>query len=258
MRMAFVAAAAKQLAAARSTGLALEGFAAGDEPNSAEESYAIQNAVAALVGAIGGWKLAVYAPGQPLRFAPIFSATIADHPACMSGKSLRMIGVEAEVALRVAMDLPAGRVPRTRTAALQCLASIHPAIEVVDTRFANFRAVSPLSVLADNQNSGALIVGSAIEGLEDLQTPGFSMFCDGVLVGGPERNPVGDPIELFIQLADHCAARGLMLRAGTVVTTGSCSGIAFVTPGASVEVRLDDRVLVSCAFTLDGVTRCTG
>jgi 2-keto-4-pentenoate hydratase len=250
MRKSFVDAAAQQLLSARSSRASLARFAGGLEPNSPEESYAIQDAVAALAGAIGGWKVALYGPGQPTRFAPIFATTIADHPATIGAESLRMIGVEAEIVFRVAKDLPSGSIPRTRSAAMKAIASIHPAIEVVDSRFENFRAVSPLSVLADNQNSGALIVGSAMDGVRDLAAPGFAMFRDGALVGAPERNPVGDPVELFIQLAEHCAARGLMLEAGMAVTTGSCSGVALVPPGSSVEVRLGARVLVSCAFPI--------
>jgi 2-keto-4-pentenoate hydratase len=214
MRKSFVDAAAQQLVAARSSGAALACFAGGFEPVSPEESYAIQGAVAALAGAIGGWKIAVHAPGQPIRFAPIFAATIAEHPATIGAENLRMIGVEAEIVFPVAMDLPSGSVPRTRSAAMKSIASIHPAIEVVDSRFENFRAVSPLSVLADNQNSGALIVGSAMHDVRDMQAPGFAMFCDEVMVGAPEENPVGDPIELFMQVAEHCAGRGLMLKAG--------------------------------------------
>jgi 2-keto-4-pentenoate hydratase len=252
MRQANLDAAAEQLLEARSTGIALGSLRENDEPQSIAEAYAIQGAVAKRAGPIGGWKVASSVLPEPALFAPIFAAMIFADPARIGAEKFHMIGVEAEIAFRLGRDLPQSALPRTPAEAMQAVAAVHAAIEIVDTRFVDFRAVSPLAVLADNQLSGALVVGSPVEGLLDLRSPGFAMYGDGQLIGAPQRNPIGNPIELLMQLATHCAQRGCPLKEGMMITTGSCSGVAFLNPGASVEVRLGERSLASCAFPLSG------
>lgn len=252
MQKASLEAAARQLVEARSTGAVFTRLRADHELQSIADAYAVQDAVAALVGPIGGWKIASSALPEPALFAPIFASMVFAHPASIPAEKFHMIGVEAEVAFRLGRDLPINALPRTRAAAMQAVASVRPAIEIVDSRFVDFRAVSPLAVLADNQLSGALVVGNAIDGLPNLRSPGFAMYGDGQLLGAPQHNPMGEPLDLLMQLAAHCAQRGCPLKEGMIITTGSCSGVAFIKPGASVEVRLQEQILVSCSFPAGG------
>ena len=55
-----------------------------------------------------------------------------------------IIGIEAEIAYSFARDLPPEDAPYSREAVLDAIASMHPAIEVVDTRFQTFGKVNPL------------------------------------------------------------------------------------------------------------------
>jgi 2-keto-4-pentenoate hydratase len=52
-----------------------------------------------------------------------------------------------------------------------------------------------------------------------------------------------------VWLANHCAARGLGLAAGQVVTTGSFTGMQFAPAGAQVRGEIDGLGAVEAAFT---------
>ena len=51
-------------------------------------------------------------------------------------------------------------------------------------------------------------------------------------------NPAADIWRLLGWLAWHCLQRGQTLRAGQVVTTGSCTGMLFAPEGAQVQAEL--------------------
>jgi 2-keto-4-pentenoate hydratase len=74
-----------------------------------------------------------------------------------------------------------------------------------------------------------------------------------VLIDGKEAarvgvgNNGGDPIRLLVAAANHAAARG-GLGPGDLVTTGSCTGLVFATPGAEVVAEFAGWGEVRVAF----------
>src|SRR5690348_2229036 len=155
-------AAAALFLEARRTGRPLAALPADARPSSEAQAYAIQDAVAAELGAVGGWKVGAAGPQAEPFCAPIQVADIADGPAVLPASRFRVIGVEAELAYRLSRPLP----PRGRLYGLDevvaAVGAVHPVIEIVDTRFAAFGSQNPLSHRADHQNNGVLIVGPAV------------------------------------------------------------------------------------------------
>jgi len=93
--------------------------------------------------------------------------------------------------------------------------------------------------LADNQSNGGFCYGPAnpVAAVDFLAAQAL-LLIDGKevkhAVGG---NPAGHPKRLLGWLANHAATRGKPLTAGTIVTTGSHTGITIAPPGARVTVR---------------------
>src|SRR6266446_101837 len=75
-------------------------------------------------------------PEAEPAYAPIF--TVSASPGRFPAKTQRLFGIEAEIAFRLARDLPKRDKPYTRDEIVAAIASMHPAIELVDTRFADF------------------------------------------------------------------------------------------------------------------------
>ncbi len=239
MRSAFIEEAARLLVESRLLGKLVSKLPFESEPTSAAEAYAIQKAVVAQVGPVGAWKVGPVPTESTIRFAPILASTIFDSPATLSSMRLTMIGIEAEVAFRLKYPLSANQAPFSRASALNAIGSAHAAIEIVDTRYERWQAMSPLSILADNLCSGALVIGeSRPEWIRpDLSNTDLHVFVNGALAATPRENPGGDPIDLLRQLADHCAEQNLPLEAGCIATTGSWTGLLFVPRDTRVEVR---------------------
>lgn len=97
-----------------------------------------------------------------------------------------------------------------------------PAIEVIDSRFADFKFDLP-SVVADNASSARYVVGGSARRVEDLdlRTLGVVVEKNGECVAfGAGAAVLGHPALSLAMLANLLAARELVIPAGTFVMTG--------------------------------------
>lgn len=246
-----VALAAELLLGARRTGQPIDALPSGCRPSDAEEAYAIQDRVTRELGGAGGWKVGARDPGSLPSCAPLPAALVFRAPHAFRAGSFRLNGIEAELAFTFAHDLPARAAPYTEADVLGAIASIHPVFEIVDSRFVDLKATDPLSQLADSGSNGALVVGAAGPGpirIDQTRQPvtlrhnGAEVFS---VTGG---NTAGDVFRLLVWLANHVASRTGGLRAGQVVTTGSCTGIRFAAAGDRLRADFPGVGSVEFAF----------
>jgi 2-keto-4-pentenoate hydratase len=214
-------------------------------------AFAIQDATLARIGPAAGWKVGAKAPDAEPSCAPLPAAGLLATGARLAGAPWRMRGVELEVAVRLARDLPCETAPSP--ADLQrAIDAVLPAIEVVETRLADWRDSDPLAQLADLQTHGALVLGrpSSFAAADlDLRSVEAYLSFDGQPVASARgANPAADVWRLLAWLAVHCTRRGTPLRAGDVVTTGSCTGMLFAPEGAHVQGALDGLGRVELHF----------
>lgn len=217
-----------------------EPFASG--PASADDAYAVQDAVARRLGPLGGWKVGAKAPGETPNAAPLLADLVRPSPANWPASSLHMIGIEAELAFRLGRNIDPRNNPLTRDEIWASVASVHAAIEIVDTRLSDWRHADRLWVLADNQSNGGFVYSPEGISLSDqpLAEAPVRVAIDGrIAAEGRGGNPAGDPRWLVEWLVNHCAQQRGGLRAGMFVTTGSYTGMLFVEPGASIEATFD-------------------
>lgn len=189
------------------------------------------------IGPVGGWKVGARSPEAEPTCAPLAQSLIFLEGAALPSGLLRLRGVEAEIGFKLAADLP----PRARSYEVEEMAgfieSVHPTLEIVESRYADWKQVAPLSVLADSNSNGALIVGSPIaaQSREGYAALSVSLKFDGaekcVATGG---NPARDLLRLLAWLANHCAERCGGLRKGQMITTGSHTGMLFAEAGTQV------------------------
>lgn len=226
-REAILTETADLLLEARRTGRTLEGLPAALTPADTAEVYAVQDKVAAAFGEIGGWKIgAPSAEATPL-FAPMPLAWIAASGATLSGDHWRYRGLEAEIAFLVGKDLPPRAEPYGREEVLAAMASCHPAIEVLETAFADPTKVAREAMQADLQMHGGFVPGPPFEGWRalDFSKETVTLVVDAVVrVERTGSNTAGDLLRLLPFLANEGTARTGGLRAGQWITTGSWTG----------------------------------
>ncbi len=252
-----IARCARILAYARQTGEPVPDLPPEAAPVTEDEAWAIQREVLELGGdSVGGWKCAAPA-GRPQSGACLGRSGFVTSPAQLKFRADRDMGIEAEIAVRIARDLP-GRAdgqPYTRADIEDAIDAVFPAIELVQSRFTDMRAVSNLASLADAVSNFGFVQGADVAGWRSLDLAHLRVvlsFGDEVKVDQVGGNPSGDPLAPVVWLANRLLAIGTRLKAGEVVTTGSCTGLLFVKPGVPVAATFEGLGTVS----LDLVAAC--
>ena len=225
--------AASALVAARK-GAAIAALPNGAVPQSEADSYQIQDAVIAKLGEkIGGWKVGISPLGGHFA-APIYASTVVPSPASLRAGNFKIIGIECEIGFRFDRALPARPGAYTRDEVLAAC-SLVPTIEVVDSRYQDFRAIDRLMVLADNFSNGGLVYGPPASNWDgiDLAHPPIDVTADGKPFADCTGLRAGTPIELLVAAVAHANGRG-GIAAGAVITTGTHTGLVFTEPGVKI------------------------
>ena len=204
-------------------------------PADAAGAYAIQRAIAASLGPIGGWKVGATGPDAPVNCAPMPASGIAPSPGALGPGGM---AVEAEVAFRVGHDLPPRAAPYSRDEIIAALGAAHPAIEWLESRYADPATMDRWSQLADSLMHGGFVWGAGVADWHAMAFETMTVTQD-VASAVLERtgNPAGDMIRLVQWLADEGAVWAGGLRAGQFVTCGSWTGKTAARAGQRVLVR---------------------
>jgi 2-keto-4-pentenoate hydratase len=138
--------------------------------------------------------------------------------------------VEAEMAFVLARDLAGPGV--TTTDVLTATAGVLPAIEIVDSRIAEWR-IRLVDTVADNASSGRLVIGGRLTPVTavDLRLIGMLFYRNGVPIdSGAGAAVLGNPASCLAWLANKLGALGSGLRAGDIVLPGALHRMVPVRP----------------------------
>jgi 2-keto-4-pentenoate hydratase len=259
-----IAQAAALLAAARIErrrfGRLPEAYRPADEAS----AYAVQDALHERLTAAGwgsptGHKIGCTTPVMQ-RFLSIpnpcaggvFAPTVQHERGTFRHADFLHVGVECEVAVRLAHDLPAERGPCDRRAVAAAVGACMAAIEVVDDRYEDYRALDTPTLIADDFFNAGCVLGAPAETWRELDLAALRgrMTIHGAEVGtGHGGDILGHPVAALAWLANALAARGRHLRAGEFVLLGSVVETRWVEAGDLVEIEIDGLGCASCAFT---------
>jgi 2-keto-4-pentenoate hydratase len=198
-------------------------------PQSRADGYAVQ---AALGGEVFGWKIAATSEaGQkhinvagPLAGRIMRDTVINDGgTASMKGNAMR-VG-EPEFCFRMGRDLAPRPAPYSVDEVLAAVDTLHPAIEIPDSRFTDFTSAGEAQLIADNACAHLFVLGAATAAnwrAMDLVEERPQITLRGERYVGHGKNVLGDPRVALAWLANELRGLGITLRAGEVVTTGTC------------------------------------
>lgn len=199
------------------------------KPADLAAGYAVQRRMAERLGAVPPDGFKIGATAAPMRAylgldAPLGGfVRAADLGPRHRFAAFHRPGVECEIALRLTADLPPG--PTTRDQAAAAVGAAMAAIEIVDDRYGDLRALGVPMLAADRvfQAAGSLGPERADWRTLDLAALRGALRVDGVLRGeGLGAALMGDPLAALAWLAESgCAAVFGGLRAGQVVFLGS-------------------------------------
>jgi 2-keto-4-pentenoate hydratase len=234
-------------------------------PSSRAQGYAIQSLLEQrTTEPLFGWKIAATAvAGQrhigvdrPLAGRLLAERVRTDGAAIgLAGNRMRV--AECEFAFRLARGLeprPQGYVVAEVMAAV---ATLHPAIEIPDSRYRAFEKVGAAQLIADNACADLFILGAAATcNWRALDLPGLAVTATVNHLGdapqhhhGLGADVLGDPRVALTWLVNELSGLGVPLKAREVVTTGTCVTPIAVTPGDELRATFGPVGEVSARFT---------
>ncbi len=219
--------------------------------------YAVQQEVVRSSGQrVIGWKIAATsAAGQhhigvdgPLA-GPLLANKVFAPGAQLSLQGNIMNVAEAEFAFDMAIGLPSRKTPYVIEEVLAAVGSLAPAIEVPDTRFNDFAKAGAPQLIADCACACWLVVGARTRAnwrKWDLVRHRATAYRNGALASAGEgSNVLGDPRIALTWIANELAKFGAGLKAGDIVTTGTCIVPVAVAPGDEFRVDFGELGSVS-------------
>jgi 2-keto-4-pentenoate hydratase len=232
MPLTDVSGKAKALYEARRDRQAIEPFTDADPDLGMADGYAIAQQLTSMLISEGdtviGYKVGL--TSKPMQqmigvdspdHGPVLGSTLYADGAAVSLRHFIQPKIEAEIAFVLGTSLRGPGV--TVLAARRAIAGMVAAMEIVDSRFADWR-IRLADTVADLASNGAVAVSSRLVPLASLDPRliGMVLTRQGVLVDtGAGAAALGDPVAVVAWLANTLGDMGAGLEAGHIVMTGA-------------------------------------
>lgn len=174
-------------------------------------------------------------------------AMLYEEGACVDLSHFIHPRVEPELCFLVERDIDR---PLTLLEAAGYLAGVAPAMEIIDSRYRNFK-FSLEDVVADNCSSAGLVVGEFCPDLSRLQNRGVAVQFNGRAVAlGSTGAILGNPLRSVVQASRLAFEAGLTLPAGSLIMAGAATAAEALAPGLHVSADIGGFARVE--FTTKG------
>jgi 2-keto-4-pentenoate hydratase len=228
--------AARLIANAYNTRTLLREVPEAARPKDLSDGYSVQDRIAAdtlaghgLDDSLAGWKLG-FGSANAMKGASLARPVVGrlfGSRLYKAGDSVPVPGnspalIEIEIAFRIARDIAPGE---TVARPLDVVSGANLVSEIVFSRFLDRKTVGLASFAADSVGFHALVVGQAVDA-SAIGAIARSVVAskDGAEVARAATGDDGiDPVAMLGHLMAHARERGLTLRKGDIVTTGTLS-----------------------------------
>ena len=245
-------------------GTVMDALPADVRPTSRADGYAIQSLLAIKgSGGLIGWKIAATSAAGQSHIGvdgPLAGRLLAER-AFFSGAQIelapnRMRVAEPEFAFRVGRALAPRAEEFSLDEVLDAMDAVLPALEVPDSRFADFAKVGAAQLIADNACAHEFVLGEpafADWRQLDLARHRVHATLRGKGARAEQRdgigaNVLGDPRIALTWLVNELSSFGVTLNAGAIVTTGTCMAPLAVEPGDRIEADFGVLGTISACF----------
>jgi 2-keto-4-pentenoate hydratase len=232
--------AAALLIHARRTREPLERLPDDCRPASLDDALRIQaESVHQMGERIAGWKVGALIDGQ-LSYGVLLGSRIVPSGGRVDARDMPLLGMEAEVGFRFLRDAPPRTAPYSYDEVAERLVAF-PAIEIVATRYRDYKGTPVIERAADCMSNGAYVVGADQPGWRSFDLVNLKAvltFGDETIIERQGGHPAGDPIRPAVELVNVLRS-STGVRAGQLMTTGTYTGLNFATPGRRIRAHFD-------------------
>jgi 2-keto-4-pentenoate hydratase len=257
-----IATAARIIATSRRNRVGLKALPPDLAPKDEAEGYKVQRAVHDLLlpenGALIGYKIGCTSKVmQQYLDIPhpcgggVFARGVHESGVRLRAADFVRVGVECEIAVRLARPLAAGQGPFTADNVSGAIEAYLPAIEIVDDRYERWETLGAPTLVADDFFAAGCVLGAAVPhaAAPDLLAVTGRALINGVEAGtGTGADVLGHPRHALAWLANHLSHEGRGLHAGQIVLTGSLVKTVWLKPGDHVVMELEGLGRVEAGF----------
>lgn len=232
--------AVAQLLHAYRSGIVLEDLTSAGRPESVAQARALQHRLIEHLGGHGGWKMGKLDANTEPGCSPISRERILQSPAQWKFPFNAPMEIKVEVAVSFNRDLT-GSAIFSKKEVRESIAHLHPALEVVSSRFRQKAILPALTTTADLQSNAGLILGPGIGDWQSLDLGQLEMelLFDGQRVAqacnGADQNQM---LDALTWLANHARECGKSLRKGEAILTGARIKPVVVLQGVLVQANI--------------------
>ena len=225
---------------------ALTGDVALDSITEAYEAQVIvQQAYAVKRGAVVGRKIALAAKAMqefvgidhPVGGA-IFAGDLHDSPAEIKLADFNHLGLEFELALTLGEDI-APATDHTPESLKPRISAARPAYELIEDRSADYSDLDVKTMIADNAWCGGVVLGPEIAGWRDMNLAALPACLKRPGLEDMEGSTAAtDPLGSLTWVLNDLGARGITVKQGEIVITGSMLTTQFPKGGDSYHFEI--------------------
>ena len=205
-----------------------------------------------------GWKIGCTTPVMQ-KFMSI------DHP-CSGGvmesrvhfdhfvgaySDFNRVGVECEIAVTLAADLPPKDTPYVIQDLIPTIQSCRAAMEIVDDRYADYSSLSTEDMIVDDFFQSACVLGPEVMNWQETdlaEIRGRTMINGTEIGSGQGADIMGHPLNALAWLANNLIELDRHLLAGEFVLLGSMVECQWLSPGDAVEMQIFGLGQVTAEF----------
>ena len=117
-----------------------------------------------------------------------------------------------------------------------------PAIEILDSRYEQFKYFSMEDVISDNSSSSYFIIGDkfSVDSKEDYFDKKLKFFVNGNVVHEGNSNAISDdPLNSIIELTRLMSARGKKVPANTIILAGAATAAVALEEGMRISLEVE-------------------
>src|SRR5689334_22908215 len=254
-----ILAAARTIATSRRNRAALKALPPDTTPQDEAEGYLVQRAVHDLLlpatGALVGYKIGCTSQVmQDYLDIPhpcgggVFARGVYESGVSLPAADFVRVGVECEIAVRLARDLSPSEEPFTAEWVMEAVESYMPAIEIVDDRYEQWETLGAPTLIADDFFAAGCAPGARNAAPDLLEVTGHALINGKEAGRGTGADVLGHPHQALAWLANHLAAEGRGLHAGQIVLTGSLVKTVWLKAGDGVVMELQGLGRVEATF----------
>ncbi len=204
-------------------------------------------------GPLGGRKIALASQvlqelcgiNRPIA-GGVFACEIHASPARILQSDYHGLGIEFELAFKLANKLVAGSGPYDNQSIRRHIASVHPALELIIDRGADYSNIDALTMIADNAWSAGIILGPEIPDWSTLDLndlPVALHWNDDAPVSAVTG--LSDPLGSLSWMVTLLTGQGQTVEAGEIVITGSVIRTRYPVGGERIRYDVAGKSSVS-------------